>query len=198
MTTKFPLATLALATLLATPAVQAQTRRTPPRAATTTTTDVDQTLRVGGLVGFEWGDFDGFALRADGELPFRRLAPNVTLSGVGSVGLSFLGEDVGAGVDADFTIFEVLPAARATLEVDPQLSVYADAGIGLYYASLSFDPEVFDDDSSVGITTRFGAGGFYAVNEQLRIGAEAAIHPRFGDLDDTTFTLMAGAQFALR
>lgn len=197
------LSTLLLALLLVPGAALAQARRSSSSARSSPTTATPP-LRIGAYVGFESGDWDGLALRVDGEIPFRRLAPNVTLSGVGSVGFSHLtlsqSTPIGS-TDSTVNRFDVVPAARFTFEANPQLSLYGDVGLGLYYArlSVSFPPGTLPDtsDTDFGVKMRFGVGGFFAVSPTLDVGAEAALQPHFGDYDDTTFTIMAAARFRI-
>lgn len=196
-----------LAALLAAPAARAQTRTSTSsraqasRPATTTAaaTGTD-TLSVGGFVGFETGDLTGFALRLDGEMPFQQLSPQVKLSFVGSLGYTHFGKDVPFG-DITFNIVKVVPAARFTLPVNPQIDLYGDAGLGLYYYSgttkVTFPFTVKDTTSGIGVLMRFGAGGFYRVNPKLRIGAELGVVPYFNEVDTTDFTIMVGAMFSI-
>lgn len=167
-----------------------------------------KSLAVGGWLGYEMGDLDGVALRVEGELPFQQLTPEIALSLVGSVGYSRLSDDLGGGFDITANLLKFVPAARFTLPVNPQLSLFGDAGLGLYYASVSadtvdFDPVTFQlrraevSDSSVGLMMRLGAGGFFQVNPQLRVGGALVLDPMFGDYDDSTFTIQVGASFQL-
>src|SRR5512140_896143 len=48
-------------------------------------------LQLSAFVGGEFGDLDGFYLRADGSLPIMDLAPNIKLLGVASLGFTHLG-----------------------------------------------------------------------------------------------------------
>jgi hypothetical protein len=200
-----PLLAAALAALLTAPlAASAQARpaaRSAPAAA-------PRSLAVGGWLGYEMGDLDGVALRLEGELPFQQLTPEIALSLVGSVGYSRLSDDLGRGFDITANLLKFVPAARFTLPVSPELSLFGDAGLGLYYASVSTDFEFFnpitgrverDDasDSSVGLMMRLGVGGFFQVNPQLRLGGALVLDPMFGDYDDTTFTIQVGASFQL-
>jgi len=158
-------------------------------------------LSVGGFVGYEMGDLDGLVLRADGEMPFQKLTPQIALSFVGSVGFSHL---TTSEFGADFTanILKVVPAARFTLPVNPQISVFGDAGLGLYYASVSSEITFLGvtqkvSDSSVGLMLRLAAGGFYQVNPRMKVGAALQLDPMFGDYDDATFSLLAGLMYQL-
>jgi len=199
-----PLLAAALAALLAVPVVSsaqakrgtAQKAQPAPAAAGTTN------LSVGGFLGFETGDLDGFALRADAELPFQQMTPQVALSLVGSLGYSRFSEDLPFG-DASWNIIKIIPAARFTLPVNPQIDVYGDGGLGLYYFSFSseqtlpFIGRVDADDSGFGFMLRLAAGGFFKVNPKLKVGAEIGLLPYFGDVDTTDFTIMGGVMFAL-
>jgi opacity protein-like surface antigen len=191
---------VALAALLVPLAASAQTRRT------SSARPAADALSVGGWLGYEMGDADGFQLRVDGEMPFQQLTPQVKLSLVGSIGYTFAGYDVGGGfgvpgADVSVNRLKIVPAARFTLPVNPQLSLFGDAGLGLHYTSVSFEYDGFSgldfDDSEVGLLLRFAAGAFFQVNPQLRVGGQIVLDPMFGDYDDTTFAIMAGAMFQL-
>jgi hypothetical protein len=196
---------LAVAALLAAPfSASAQARRgtktqTTPAAGATTT---GGGLSVGGFVGYESGDLAGLSLRVDGELPFQQLTPQIALSFVGSIGYTHFSEDVAFG-DIKFNIFKLIPAARFTLPVNPQIDVYGDAGLGLYYYSFTstqnipFFGTVKDTGSGTGLMMRIAAGGFFKVNPKTRIGAEIGLLPYFNKIDTTDFSIMAGAMFLL-
>ncbi len=183
------LAAVALAALLA-----------PLAASAQASAPASDGLSFGGWLGYEMGDADGLQLRADAELPFQQLTPQVKLSFVGSIGYTFAGYDV-PGADISVNILKIVPAARFTLPVSPQLSLFGDAGLGLHYTTVDFDYDGFAgvdyDDSVLGFMLRFAAGAFFQVNPQVRIGGQIVLDPMFGDYDDATFAIMAGAMFQL-
>lgn len=181
-------------------------------------------VRGAALLGFEDGDGPaGLALRVDGELVQRPLSPTVGFSIVGSLGYTRFSDDGGAydpfnDIDARWEaslgILKFVPAARFTFGRSPTLRPYADAGLGLYYASSHFEgsqvvtdpfvpPYVFNvpfevDDSEVGIMLRFAAGLAFEVSPGFSLGAEVGLTPYLGDLgDDTTLSLLLGAQMRL-
>jgi hypothetical protein len=137
---------------------------------------------LGGLFGLEAGTETGFQLRADGEVPVARIAPNVSLAGVGSVSFASLSHDL--------KVFELVPAARLNWAVTPVVGAYGDLGLGLAVASAH-------SESHTGAVMRFLAGGYYEMNPRTRFVAEVGLHPHFGDYDDTTFTLLIGAKFRI-
>jgi hypothetical protein len=164
---------LVMAALLALPAAaQAQARRSTSGSG----------VWLGGAIGFEAGDESGYQLRFDGEFPITRLNPDLQLSGVGSV--SF------AGLSSDVNVMEFVPAARFTWLASQQVGAYGDVGLGLF-------DEWHNGHSSVGATMRFGAGGYLEVNPSTRLFGEVALHPHFGDYDDTTLTLLVGVKFRI-
>jgi hypothetical protein len=158
-------------------------------------------LWAGGFLGYETDDLDGIALRADVEVPFTALAPQVNLSWVGSLGYSRLTDDLPGNIDVTANIFKIIPAARFSFPVAPQLTIFADAGLGLYYANIDVDRSPFFgtgfDDDELSIMMRFGGGAWFDVNERTRIGAAIEFDPYFGDFDQTTFILQAGVMFRL-
>ena len=207
---------VAVAALLAGPATaHAQSKKSPqpkqatpmqatPASATTTT----QQLSVTGWIGYETGDLSGLQLRVDGVMPFRKLSPQIELSWVGSIGWSYLTHSVSAfGVSTDTTgnILKFVPAARFTMPVNRELSFYGDAGLGLYWDSLSADvhypapigTQSGPSTSGVGLMFRFGVGAFYELNPKIQLGASLYLDPLLGDYQDTTFSIMAGALFRL-
>lgn len=181
-----------------------------PAASTAPTGAGLQGLQVGGWLGYETDDVGGLALRADAELPFRDLTPQLKLSFVGSLGYSRLGWDIPFG---DFTanVFKLVPAARFTMPLNPQFEVFGDVGLGLAYVSVSIEQNFLGerfkaDDSTVNIMMRFGVGAFYRVNEQLKVGAMIELDPYFGDFgfnangvggSQTTFNILGGAMFRI-
>jgi opacity protein-like surface antigen len=163
-----------------------------------------QGLSIGGFVGFETDDLSGLSLRVDGELPLTALAPQVNLSGVGSIGYSRLTDDLGFGLNATANILKFIPAARFTFPLNPQFSLFGDAGLGLYYASTTVEfvnpitgGKASVDDSEFSLMMRIGGGAWYQVNEQTRIGAMVEFNPYFGDFDQNTFLIEVGAMFRL-
>jgi hypothetical protein len=145
---------------------------------------------AGGFFGYETDDFDGLALRADVEGPLGALSPQVDLSWVGSLGYSRLSDEVPGNVDVDADILKFIPAARLSFPVNPQLTLFADAGLGFYYANV-------EDDDEFSLMMRFGGGGWLELNQTTRIGAAVEVDPYFGDFDQTTFIIQAGVMFRL-
>jgi Outer membrane protein beta-barrel domain len=197
---------LAVAALLTAPlaasaqATKKATTASSTRAAGTRTTPGDA-LSVGGFIGFETGDLTGLALRADAELPFQQLSPQVKLSLLGSLGYTHFGKDLPLG-DITFNVVQLVPAARFTLPINPQLDLYGDGGLGLYYYRFTSKQTFFgiaqnDSGSGLGILMRLAVGGFYKVNPQLRLGAEVGVLPYFNKIDTTDLTIMVGAMFLL-
>ncbi len=193
-----------LAALLAVPSIgSAQAKKgtssRAPASRSTTAEPASKALSLGGFVGYEWGDADGFQLRLDGELPFQQLTPQVMLSFVGSVGYTRAGYDV-PGLDVTVSRFKIVPAARFTIPLNPQFSIFGDAGLGLHYTSVDFNYDFFGidaSDSDVSFLLRLGAGAFYLVNPRMRVGGSLVIDPMFGDYDDTTFALLVGLMYQL-
>jgi hypothetical protein len=195
-------AALAAALLCAAPAL-AQAQDLPRRASRRAPAESTEAgLRLGGLLGFEFGDGDtGLALRVDGEMPVSTLDRNVGLNGLVSLGYSRFSDE---NRDLRWTtnVVKLVPALRFVLrEIAPQLGLYGDAGLGLYYVNTNWRERrvgVFrDDDSGVGIALRFAGGAFFDVNERLRVGAELGVNPYFGDFDQTTVTLLAALSYRL-
>ena len=100
-------------------------------------------------------------------------------------------------------ILKIIPAARFTIPLNEQFSVFADAGLGLYYASTKIESDIpffgsqSISDSEFSIMARIGAGAWYQLNPQLKLGASLELDPYFGDFDQSTFIIQAGAMFRL-
>lgn len=165
-------------------------------------------LEVGGFLGYETDDVSGLSLRLDAELPFRELSPQVKLSLVGSFGYSYLSDDE-LGVDFSAHVIKLVPAARFTMPLNEQFSVFGDAGLGLAYVRAKIDypsgPFIPPDqtDSSINIMMRLGVGAFYQLNPQLKLGAMLEFDPIFGDFgfsgadSQSTFLVQVGGMFKL-
>jgi hypothetical protein len=163
---------LVLAALLTVPAAA--------RAADSKSSSSGFTLGV--LGGAEWGDASGYQLRVDGEVPITRLSPTVQVAGV--LSLSY------AGLEHSLGVFEIVPAARLNWKGSGQFGAYGDLGLGFAHASAH-------GSSASGATMRLGAGGVYEMNPKVKFLLEFAVHPHWGDYDQTTTTLLLGAKFAL-
>lgn len=164
---------LVLAALLAVPAAaQAQARRGSGGSG----------IWLGGQFGAELGDADGYQLRFDVEVPITRLTPRVQVAGVGSLSYS--------GLKHDLSVVELVPAVRINWILTPDFGMYGDLGLGYAHAWAH-------DNSANGATMRFGAGAFYEMTPTVRFLGEFAIHPHFGDYDQTTTTLMLGVRFRI-
>ncbi len=188
-----------LAALAAAPCPAAAQARRSGRAAPAAPVAPPDSLSVGGLVGYEWGsDIGGLQLRADGELPFQQLAPQLKLSFVGSVGFTHSTYSA-FGYDTTVNRLKLVPAARFTMALTPELAVFGDAGIGLHYTRVSVDLGPFgtSHDSGIGVLLRFGAGGFYRVTPVLRLLAELVVDPTFGTYHETSAALLVGAMVSL-
>lgn len=174
-------------------------------------------LEVGGFLGYEaTSDFSGLALRLDGELPFRELSPQVKMSWVGSIGYSHLTWDIGSGYKATANLFKLVPAARFTLPLNEQFSVFGDAGLGLVHIGMTVDmPTVYYFGTPVGggsvsassnnFMMRLGAGAFYQLNPQLKLDAMLEFDPIFGDFgtsqggvsSQNTWMLLVGMMYRI-
>src|SRR6266540_3283430 len=162
-------------------------------------------VQIGGSLGYEAGSLAGVAPRVEGELPVRPLLPPLQLSWVGSIGFSHLtrSQDAyGFRVATTANVLKVLPAARLSFALTPQLTLFADTGLGLYYASTTIDDSTpyFGGTSTshgLGFVTRFGLGAWYQLREKLKVGAALELDPYFGEFDHTTFVMQAGAMFRM-
>jgi opacity protein-like surface antigen len=202
--------------LLATLAVLAATLAAPPALA-----QGRMPMNGAVLLGFEDGDFDaGISLRGDLELVQRPLAPNVGFSIIGSLGFVRFSQDGGysyfdesSSWETAINVIKFVPAARLTFGRSQAFRPYVDAGLGLYYGSLTYEESVtftspvypylpvtqtFEaDDSEFSLTMRLAAGLQFQVAPNFSLGGELSINPYFGDYDDSTLGLMVGASFRM-
>jgi hypothetical protein len=168
-------------------------------------------LEVGGFLGYETDDVSGITLRLDGELPFRELSPQVKMSWVGSIGYSRLTKSYGFA-DFNSNLVKLVPAARFTLPLNPQFDVFGDVGLGLAYVGSTLEWKYpFSgsfSDSTFNIMMRIGAGAWYRVNPQLKVGAMLEFDPIFGNYgfsgangiaasSQNTFNILVGGMFRL-
>lgn len=202
---------VAVAALLAGPAtVHAQAKKSSAKptaaAAPAKAAPAQNTTTVNGWIGGEFGDLDGFQLRGEYTLPYQKLTPAIDLSFVGAVGYSYLSTSSSTPLgdaSASANVLKFVPSARFSLPVNPQVTAFGDAGLGLYWASMNvktpigFGQEASASDSAVGFMLRFAVGGLYRINPQMQVGAQLVLDPMFGDYEDTTFSILGGLTFAL-
>ncbi len=136
---------------------------------------------LGGMLGPEFGSESGLQLRGDLEVPITKLAPNLSLAGVGSASIAFLSHKT--------NVFEAVVAGRLTWAGSNQFGAYADLGVGPYAGG-----------GKLGATMRMAGGGYYEMSPTIRFFGEAGIHPHWGDYpngdsDVWSFTLLFGAKF---
>lgn len=172
--------------------------------------------RAAVLVGFE--DSAGpaaLALRVDGEIPQKSLSPEVGLSIVGSIGFTrqsdHYNDPFGDKWEWSTNILKLVPAARFNFGHNAKIKPYADAGVGLYYASWSqsYNETIYVypgyttvthswDDSEIGLMFRFAGGINFQVGEGFMLGGELGFNPYMGDIaNDSTLTVMFGATMRL-
>jgi opacity protein-like surface antigen len=211
------------AVVLAAPAGTKSTAKSPPSKASTTTSGASARssarpsategtplagLEVGGFIGYETDDLSGLSLRFDGELPFRDLSPEVKLSLVGSLGYSRLSYDPVPGWSFTANVIKLVPAARFTMPLNEQFSVFGDAGLGLAYVGVKVKNDFgwSVSDSSINLMMRLGVGAWYHVNPQLKLGAMLEFDPVFGDYGyagngvgggQNTFLIQVGGMFKI-
>jgi hypothetical protein len=188
---------LALVALLAAPGVgmaQEQGGASAPATSPAAVAAAPDALSLGALVGYEWGDqVGGFQLRLDGELPFEQLSRDVKVSFVGSFGFTHSTYGI-SGLDLTVNRVKVVPAARFTVALDPQVSVFADAGLGLHYTSVAWNYGNLGktSDSGIGLMARLAVGGGYRVSPRARIIGALAFDPTFGTYHESSVALLAG------
>jgi hypothetical protein len=164
-------------------------------------------VRLGGFAGYGAATTSGIVLRADGEVPFRPLAPRLSVAWLGSLGLSRLtrGES-GFGVtrSVTVTVLEAVPGLRLSLRLGDRVTGYADAGVGVYRAGTAVRQEfafglgaTTSSSSELAGMARLGAGVWVRAAQRLDVGAGFGLEPHFGAFGETTFVLQAGAMYRL-
>jgi hypothetical protein len=180
--------------VLTTSAASAQDRTAAPAGP------ASDAMRLGVLGGFEFEDETGFGLRGDLELmPLAKVGEG-TLKLLGSASWTYFSEDEG-GIEATSNVFRLIPGVRLDVPLQDRLGVYGDAGLGLYHARVNVEADfgfgtIDEDDSETSFLFRFAGGGYYEVNESVRVVAELGLLPHLGDFDITPFTLFGGVSFA--
>lgn len=213
---------IAFCLALLTPAVAAaQSRRpaAPPPAAGSSSTRPDG-IDFAVLAGGEWGGsgYGALRLRGDAELDLRReLAPGFRLGGVLSIGLSRYSSDFGMvdpyggtamNAHSSATSLDVVPALRVHFAPAPRFDLYGDAGLGLGYTSASYEVTGVGAGgayavaggfgSGVFVMARLGAGGFYQVDDRLKVGAELlGLNLRAGSGVGSSYSLLAAVAYRL-
>ncbi len=189
----------------------APAKATAPATTTTTAGALAAQPSVDVWIGYESDEASGFQLRGDYVWPYKVLAPNFDLSFVGAVGISRISDSVttpglpplvpATTADTSVWIFKVIPTARFTYTFpqDRRFSVFGDAGLGLSYDSVSTDVTGLgsSSDSSLGVTLRLGVGGFFRVDPKWQLGATVVYDPTSGTYGFDTWSILAGAKFAL-
>ncbi len=101
-------------------------------------------------------------------------------------------------------LFRIAPALRFTLGDSPSLRPYADAGLGIYFASTHLDMYDYpsgmllarDSRSDMGLFLRLAGGILVQVSPTVSPGAEVGLNSASGNLDNT-FHAVAALQVRL-
>lgn len=162
----------------------------------------------GALLGVESANGGGLALRLDASFPQRPLGPGVGLAIVGSVGYAHLSDEqvyfFNQQWRSSVDVFRLAPAVRFTFGSSPSLRPYADAGLGLYFASTNVDyydypsgvPIASDHRTDTGLFLRLAGGLMVEVSPTVSLGGEVGATPASGSLD-SGFYAMAALSFRL-
>jgi hypothetical protein len=154
-------------------------------------------LELGGSIGlaipFESGINTGFKLDAAGFYGFMPLAPNVILQLGGHLGWAYHS----AAFDSSLMLFDILPAARARMTINPKVFVYGEvgAGLGLARASVSAPGVATQSKTDTAFLLKLGGGAGYDLNPQLSLVGEPALCIYAKDGSTTELTLMVGVLY---
>jgi len=166
----------------------------------------------GVLVGVEDLHESGVSLRGDLVLPLTPLSPVVGFAIVPSIGYTRISNSwsdpfasvAGVSVNESLNLFRGMAAARFTFGHHPVIHPYADAGLGLYVASYSYEyHDAFygtvasSSKSDFGLVMRFAGGIAFQVSPSFALGAELGFQPYFGGPDSTSTNLLFSASFRM-
>jgi len=210
-------ATAALALSFA-PAVSAQTapekktttskKTTAPAAATDPApaprpTETRYPFNISLVLGPEFGDVTAFKFRIDGAMTLQPISREVGLDLVLPLGFSFWGQSYGVpgfgNYDVSYFRFELVPSARFTFPVAREITLYADAGLGFGFESVSVSspfPVAGADSSGAFGVFRLAGGGFYNLSQQWRLVFEpVGLNFYFGTGSGFAYSLLFGANY---
>jgi hypothetical protein len=179
----------------------AATSPAPAPAPRSSTLPYGLSLAIG--PSFEVGG-TALKIRAEGSMALKPLFPNSTFELALPIGFSFWGETTGVPgfytVDSSFFRFEIVPTARVSFPVARDLGLYADAGLGFSYASVSFTTTpagfAYTTASGSGGIFKLAGGGYYALDPHWRLFIEpVGLNFYFGGLDGFVYTIMFGASY---
>ena len=143
-------------------------------------------------------------LRLEGTMVMKPLFPNSTFELALPLGFAFWGESGGVpgfySFDISYFRFEIVPTARVTWPVAKDLGLYADAGLGFVYYSVSSTitgavPLSFGTSGAGGVF-KLAGGGHYAIDPHWRLFVEpVGLNFYFGEGSGFVYTLMFGAAY---
>lgn len=182
------------------PAPAAATSQAPapaPRSSSSNTFGLNVAL------GPSFEGVTALKLRLEGTMVMKPLFPNSTFELALPLGFSFWSQSsagFGFTVDESFFRFEIVPTARLSFPVARDLGLYADAGLGFSYASVSVTTNPpgfpFASASGAGGVFKLAGGGYYAIDPHWRVFIEpVGLNFFFGGLDGFVYTIMFGAGY---
>ena len=146
-------------------------------------------------------------------IPLQALSPSIGFQIVPSLGYSHFSNDyndpftsvAGVSVNESLNLFRGMAAARFTFGHHPVFHPYADAGLGLYVSSYSYEyrDSFYGTQSSAsstdfGLVMRFAGGINFQISPSFALGAELGFQPYIGDGPDSTSTnLLFSAAFRM-
>ncbi len=166
------------------------------------------------LVGIEdLSSESGVSLRGDLVIPMKALSPMVGLAIVPSLGYSHFSVDsndpfasvAGVSTSESLNLFRGMAAARFTFGRHPTFHPYADAGMGVYVSSYSYEYRdayygtlASSSKTDFGLVMRFAGGIDFQLSPSFALGAELGFQPYIGDGPDSTSTnLLFSAAFRM-
>jgi opacity protein-like surface antigen len=157
------------------------------------------TFALGGNLGLDLagnGYGAGFRLSGNGYYTVTELAPKLLLDIGGDLGFIYNGCSTN-GVSCSLKTFEIVPTARLRYQILPQLSLYADAGLGLAIASASVTiANVSSSASATGGVFRLTGGVLYQIGQRLYlVGEPLGMNFYFYDGSSFHFSILGGVQY---
>jgi hypothetical protein len=135
-------------------------------------------------------------LRLEGSMEMSPILPipNTTFELALPIGLVFWKQSI-YSVDVSYFRLEIVPTARLRYPLAKEYGLYADAGLGFVYYSVSSNVPV-SSGSGVGGLFKLAAGGYYAFNEHLRAFVEpVGLNFYFGSGSGFVYSILFGGSY---
>lgn len=157
---------------------------------------------LGVAIGPSFEGATTFKLRLEGGMTLQPISRDVGLDLVLPLGFAFWGQDYGSpfgSYSVSYFRFELVPSARFTFPVAREFTLYADAGLGFAYYSVSVSSTTFPvsaASSGASGVFRLAGGGFYNLNDRWRLVLEPiGLNFYFGSGSGTAYSILFGVNY---